>query len=34
MMVLYEFLDDTELYHFKLVLDEIFGKENFVATVV
>jgi len=27
-------LDDTELYHFKLVLDEIFGKENFVANVV
>ncbi|KLL02762.1 MAG: hypothetical protein MRERV_71c001, partial [Mycoplasmataceae bacterium RV_VA103A] len=27
-------LDDTELYHFKLVLDEIFGKENFVATVI
>ena len=27
-------LDDTELYHFKLVLDEIFGKENFVANAV
>ncbi|KLL01830.1 MAG: DNA restriction-modification system, DNA methylase [Mycoplasmataceae bacterium RC_NB112A] len=27
-------LDDTELYHFKLVLDEVFGKENFVANVV
>src|SRR3982751_1799714 len=27
-------LDDTELYHFKLVLDEIFGKENFVANIV
>ena len=27
-------LDDTELYHFKLVLDEIFGKENFVAGVL
>ncbi|MCE8162796.1 MAG: site-specific DNA-methyltransferase [Candidatus Moeniiplasma glomeromycotorum] len=27
-------LDDTELYHFKLVLDEIFGKENFISSVI
>ncbi|MCE8170017.1 MAG: site-specific DNA-methyltransferase, partial [Candidatus Moeniiplasma glomeromycotorum] len=27
-------LDDTELYHFKIVLDEIFGKENFISSVI
>ncbi|MFK7946477.1 MAG: site-specific DNA-methyltransferase [Saprospiraceae bacterium] len=27
-------IDDNELYHLKLILDEIFGEQNFIATMV
>jgi adenine-specific DNA-methyltransferase len=27
-------IDDNELYHLKLIMDEIFGEQNFVATMV
>lgn len=27
-------IDDNELYHLKLIMDEIFGEQNFIATMV
>ena len=27
-------IDDNELYHLRLLMDEIFGRENFIANII